>query len=138
MRQFVVTRAQLTGQKGKNTSFPKNKTYAGKSPVSAAGKAFTDLCKIHPKKREVSKRIRGRCSMNVTVKEIKATPSGAPSVSKGKVIPLDTDKQHTYRMKRRKVNKLVPRGNKMVSYGYETKVISLSKKGANKSLRIRF
>ena len=130
MRQFVVTRAQLTGQKGKDTKFPKNKTYAGKSPVSAARKAFTNLCK--------SKSIHGRCSMNVTVKEIKATPSGSPSVSKGKVTPLDTDKQHTYRMKRRKVNKQVPLGNTMVQYGYETKAVSLTKKGANKEKRVRF
>ena len=129
IRQFVVTRAQKTGQKGQNTKFNKNDTYAGKTPVSAARKAFNDLCKM--------KKIKGQCAMNVTVKEIRATPSGSPSMRDGKYVSGDDYKAYKYRLKRKKDPKVVMRNGVAVKYRFSTKAKSLSKTGANNK-KIKF
>lgn len=130
IRQFIVTKAQKTGQKGKNTSLKKDVTYAGKTPVSAARKAFNDLCKM--------KKIKGQCALNVTIKEIVATPSGFPSVKGGSYTMSPSDKDYKYRLKRKKDPKVVMRNGVPVTYKFTTKAKSLSKKGENEKSRVKF
>ena len=129
VRQFVVRKVEKTGQKGKNTSFGTKDTYAGKTPVSAARKAFNDLCK--------SKKIKGQCALNVTMKEIVSTPGGSPSMRGGKYMLSPSEKDYKYRMKRKKDPKVVIRDGVPVTYRFSVKAKSLSKSGANMS-RIRF
>lgn len=130
MRQFVVTKAQKTGQSSANTKFKNGGTYAGKTPVSAARKAFNDLCKM--------KKIKGQCALNVTIKEIVATPSGSPSVRGGLYTTSPSNKDYKYRLKRKKDPKVVMRDGVAVKYRYSTKAKSLSKKGANTKAKVRF
>ena len=130
IRRFVVAKVQKTGQKGQNTSFDKNDTYAGKTPVAAARKAFNDLCKV--------KKIRGQCALNVTMKEIVATSSGSPSVRAGSYTMSPSDKDYKYRLKRKKDPKVVMRDGVAVKYRFSVKAKSLSKKGATTNTRVRF
>ena len=129
-RRFVVTRVQKTGQKGNNTGFDKSKSYAGKTPVSAAKKAHSDLCR--------SKKTFGQCALNVSVSEIMATPTGSPSKKNGTFVNHPSNKEYKYRIKRMVNTKLVNRGGEMIPYKYTTKARSLSKKNANTNSKIKF
>ena len=129
-RQFVVTRAQKTGQSGQNTKFRNNKSYAGKTPVSAAKKAFKELCK--------TKKIRGQCALNVTLKEIQATATGSPSMRSGNYVMRPTDKTYKYRLKRKKDPRVVLRNGVPITYKFVTKAKSLSSQSANQKSRIKF
>ena len=130
-RQFIVLRAQKTGQSGQNTKFRNNKSYAGKTPVAAAKKAFKELCK--------TKKIKGQCSLNVTIKEIQATASGSPSMRSGNYVTSPSDKAYKYRLKRKKDPRVVLRNGIPVTYKFVTKAKSLSSKSTNKKQpRIKF
>ena len=126
-RQFVITRVQKTGQKGQNTSFDANKTFSGKQPMTAASKAFTALCK--------KKKIRGQCSLNITMKEVETTPSGSPSMRSGKVQLDMYNKEYKYRFKRKKDPVIAFHNGVPVTYLFTTKGKSLK---TNNSRRIKF
>ena len=130
VRQFIVTRAQKTGQKGQNTRVNKNDTFAGKTPFAAAKKAFKTLCK--------GKKVKGQCALNLSMKEIVATPSGSPSVRGGSYTMSPSNKEYKYRLKRKKETKVVMRDGVPVTYKYLTKGVSLSKKGANSTKKLKF
>lgn len=130
VRQFIVKRAQKTGQKGSNTSINKNDTFAGKSPVAAAKKAFRVLCG--------KKKVKGQCALNLTMKEIVATPSGSPSMRGGSYTMSPSNKEYKYRLKRKKDPKVVMRNGVPITYKYVTKAVSMSKKGANTSKKVKF
>ena len=116
-RQFVVTRAQKPGQKSRNTSYNATHSVAGSTPAAAAKKAFTKLCR--------RKQIRGQCTLNVTLTEIKRTPSGSPSKKQGEFVIPDDAKIYKYRLKRRVSKTKVDHDGKMVTYKYKSTIKSL-------------
>ena len=81
MRTFKVVK---TTRQGKCDTKFKPGRYIGKTPVSAALKAFNQLCRV--------KKIRGVCTLNVTVQETTRGSEG---------------KQFTYKLNRMKLDKPV-------------------------------
>jgi len=117
IRRFVVTRVQKPGQKGANTSYNSQHSVAGKTPGSAATKAFGKLCK--------KKSIKGQCTLNVTIKEIQTTPGGNASRSDKKYILPEDTKEYKYRLKRRVSKEKVKYGDKIVTHKYKSTIRSL-------------
>jgi hypothetical protein len=113
-RRFVVTRVQKSGQKGLNTKYNTNHSVAGSTPSAAAKKAFSKLCR--------SKKIRGQCTLNITLREIKATPSGSPSVRQGKFVMPDDSKEYKYRLKRRVSKSQVDYNGTVVTHKYKSTI----------------
>lgn len=120
-RQFMIHRVQKSGQKGKNTSFTKfeGETFSGSGPAAAASKAFGKLCK--------SKKIYGQCTLNVSLQEVHATPSGSPATKQGQFI-AKSNTIHKYKLKKVKYpngGMKISRDGTPVTYKYYTKVKAL-------------
>jgi len=114
-RRFQVINASKSAQKndsGKKvkTSYDEEKFYSG-TPERAARKAFSKLCG--------DKKIKGRCTLNITVQEI--GPGKRPLMYQN-----GAPKQFTYSLRRQKYStpKVVDRDGTQVSYLYETVVRS--------------
>jgi hypothetical protein len=113
-RRFVVIRVQKPGQKGSNTKYNSSHSVAGSTPSAAARKAFSKLCR--------SKKIKGQCTLNLTLQEIKATPSGSPSKSQGKFVIPDDSKAYKYRLKRRRSDSQVDYNGTLVTHKYKSTI----------------
>tara|TARA_B100001094_G_scaffold324240_1_gene376524 strand:- start:2931 stop:3329 length:399 start_codon:yes stop_codon:yes gene_type:complete len=116
VRRFVVVEAVKNAQGGKNTQFNSDAVYTG-TPGAAAKKAFSRLCR--PKTGKMKKAIRGRCALTVTVQEI-------GEWKKPLMYQDGTPKQHTYKLRRVKLDKPI----KLPS-GYEIKY-NITSKSVNK------
>jgi len=80
MRSFTIVNATKHG--GCKTKFGSGGLYRSRTPVSAAKKAFTELCRI--------KKIRGICTLFITVKETTRNSK---------------NKEYTYKLNRNKLKK---------------------------------
>ena len=80
MRSFTVVNATKHG--GCKTKFGKGGLYRSRTPVAAAKKAFSELCRI--------KKIRGICTLFITIKETTRDSK---------------NKEYTYKLNRNKLKK---------------------------------
>ena len=96
LRSFTVVDAGKHG--GCKTKF-KGGLYKSRNPAAAAKKAFKELCRV--------KRIRGVCTLIITIKE---TTQGSPK------------KAYSYKLNRHKlkVPKVITIGNSQIVYEYES------------------
>lgn len=89
-------------------------TYTGNQPVAAAKKAFTNLCSV--------KKIRGKCTLLVTVRETTQGSAG---------------KAWSYKVKRDKLDQPGPFGNEYVNVAKSAKSHPKCKKSHKSSGRMR-
>tara|TARA_B110000977_G_scaffold201386_1_gene295743 strand:- start:3908 stop:4336 length:429 start_codon:yes stop_codon:yes gene_type:complete len=127
IRRFKVDRAKASNPgKELNTSRVKA-SYAGKTPVSAAKKAFSDLCttKRNCNKRKGNCQAYGRkgvCSLNVHIKEVPSTSSGLVSKQPSQK-PMKT---FMYRIKRKVEPRVVDYNGESITHRYKIKAMSLA------------
>lgn len=121
-RAFIVEHVSKPGQKGKQTKHNASKAFRAKSPSSAASKAFSKLCR--------QKKIKGRCTLNVTIREVQ-TQNGRVMKSGDGFLPK-ANKSYRYRLKRRVDKSQVKlRNGSEIMYKYKTKVKALKPKKAS-------
>lgn len=84
-RYFIVNKVTKTAQ-GANTQFDKSRKYTG-TPSAAARKAMTYTC------GRIGKRVKGRCTLTITVQEVKST--GKPILDKQGIFVM-----YKYKLKR--------------------------------------
>jgi hypothetical protein len=92
-RQFVLKSVTKSGQKGKSTKFDSEKTFKSSTPSGAASKAASELCR--------KKEIKGQCTLNLKLAEVKTNPAGSPVRRDGNVTEMEK-RPFSYKIKRQK------------------------------------
>jgi hypothetical protein len=116
-RHFIVRKVTKSSQ-NQNTSFNDTRKYTG-TPSSAAKKAMTHIC------GRIGKKVKGQCTMTVTVQEVKST--GTP-IMDSQGLPV----MYKYKLKRSVAKDpendtsgvtVVFNGGLPITFKYQTKIV---------------